>query len=184
MKPAGLPRLAYLTLLSRPKQDRRIFRMIQQSQVHSILELGIGSGVRTSRMIELLGRQRGSQNPRYIGVDFFEARPANAPGLTIKRAHQLFGNSGVDVRLIPGDPCSVLARTANGLGTIDLVIIGADQDRDSLARAWFYVPRLLGDDSHVLMEEINKAESHFRLVPPLEIADRGRAALHRLRRAA
>ena len=128
LKPAGLPRLAYLTLLSHPKQDRRIFRMIHQSQVHSILELGIGSGVRTSRMIELLGRQRGSQNPRYIGVAFFEARPANAPGLTIKRAHQLFANSGVDVRLIPGDPCSVLARTANGLGTIDLVVIGAAKE--------------------------------------------------------
>ena len=78
----------------------------------------------------------------------------------------------------------MLARTANGLGTIDLLVIGADQDADSLARAWFYVPRLLDDNSHVLLEEVNQTERQFRIVPPLEIADRGRAALHRLRHAA
>ena len=53
---------------------------------------------------------------------------------------------------MPGDPFSALARTANSLPNVDLMLVDAHQDADSLAQAWFYAPRMLHDTSLVLVE--------------------------------
>ena len=63
---------------------------------------------------------------------------------------------GAKVHLIPGDPFTALSRVANGLVGVDLLVIGADQDRESLAWAWFYVPRMLHERSLVCLEEFDR----------------------------
>jgi len=45
-----------------------------------------------------------------------------------------------------------LSRAANGLTGTELVLISAGNDPDSLARAWFYLPRMLAARALVLME--------------------------------
>lgn len=84
--------------------------------------------------------------------------------------------SGARVRLIPGDVLEALTRTANALGQIDLVLISADQQGETLDRAWFYFPRLLHKQSRVLLEtrEPGSAEPSLKVVDLREIEYRSR----------
>jgi hypothetical protein len=84
----------------------------------------------------------------------FEAREARHPGLTLKEAYTQLRPLGAKVQLVPGDPFSALARVANSSVGTQLLIISADQDAASLARAWFYVPRMLAEQSQVFVEEL------------------------------
>ena len=152
LKRAGTLRTKYLTLLSNPPQDRRIYQAIAKQAPAAILEVGIGSGERASRMIELALRYQAPDRLRYIGIDLFEARPPENPGLTLKRAHRQLSEWGASIRLIPGDPAYALTCTANGLGPVDLVVISGDQHLAPDSRAWFYLPRILAREALVFEE--------------------------------
>lgn len=157
-------RRLYLAYLSKPSGDRPVFRFLRKQRVNKILELGIGTGHRTLRMLELAAGVQQAEAVAYTGVDLFESRSsADGPGLTLKRAHQQLRASGARVRLVPGDPFSALARTANELGAVDLIVISADQEPQSLARAWFYFPRLLHAKTHVFLEEPAETDGQFKL---------------------
>ena len=164
-------RFLYLSHFSKPASDRAVYRAIRNGPIQRIVELGIGTGQRASRMIELAALQSSPGQVRYTGIDLFEARtPSDGRGLTLKAAHR--------------DPFSALARAANNLGGSQLVIISAGHDPDSLARAWFYVPRMLSEGSHVLIEEPSgpEGEVSLRRLTPDEIDRLADAAT--LRRAA
>jgi len=136
-------------------------------------------------MIQLAARHYPPRCIRYIGIDLFESRSGCAPGLTVKEAHKALSAAGVHPRLVPGDPYAALCRTANALGSIDLIVISADQDRDAMCRAWWYLPRILRQDSAVFLEEIQSAEqSRFRRLPLAEIQARAQECVRRVRRAA
>ncbi len=104
-------------------------------------------------MIQLAAQYTAREQVRFTGIDLFEMRPATSPGLSLKQTHSLLTPSGARVQLVPGDPFSALARTANSLLDTDLVVIRADQDPASLQRAWFYLPRMLHEKSVVLVEQ-------------------------------
>lgn len=165
----ALSRLRYLywAYLSAPASDRVLYRTIRRQMPASIVELGIGDGRRTTRLLDVALRFREGQPVRYAGVDLFEARPATEAGLTLKHAYRLLGARGVQLRLAPGDPYSALARIANSLAGTDLLVIARDQDRESLERAWQFIPRMLHDRSLVFLQEPNGT---FRRMSRDEIA--------------
>jgi hypothetical protein len=153
---AGLLRSLYLSYLSKPRGYRPLYRAIWQRPPTKIVELGIGTAERTLRMLELC--EAGSET-NYTGIDLFEARgEADGPGLSLKAAHTKLAATGAKVRLVPGDPFSALSRSANALTGQDLILVSADQDRESLSRAWFYVPRMMHPGTFVLLEEVVNGE--------------------------
>jgi hypothetical protein len=94
------------------------------------------------------------QEVHYAGVDPFEGRSeSDGPGLTLKAAHQLLRRDGVRVQLVPGNLADSLARVANSLGKVDLLIVPAALESPSYARAWFFVPRMLHEQSLVFVEQ-------------------------------
>lgn len=146
-------RTFYLSYLSTPVSDRLIYRTVRRQEVRKILELGIGVGQRAVRMIEVASRSHPLREIQYTGMDPFEARSAaDGPGVTLKMAHRLLGATGARIQLIPGDPFVELARVANFLGQVDLVVISASLNPQHLPRAWLYVPRLLDERSRVFLE--------------------------------
>lgn len=172
-------RLRYLTHLSKPAGDRFIYRAIHQRKIRTILELGIGNTERAARMIEVAALQTPISEIQYNGVDLFEARPPRAePGVTLKEAHRRLQATGARIRLLPGDPLSTLSQAANMLRGIDLVVISPGQEGESLARAWFYVPRMLHPLSLVLLTDLNDSEQ-FRPVSMVEIETLAVSALRR-----
>jgi len=157
-------RLAYL---SKPKNERSLYRAMRHSNSRSILEIGVKMAERSKKLIEVA--QRFQQDEiQYTGIDLFEGRPQSDPGATLKSTHRTLGQTGAKIKLCPGDPQSALMRISNSLSDIDLVVIAADQDPESLARAWYYVPRMLHAESLVFVQQ-NDATGNFQRLTALEI---------------
>jgi hypothetical protein len=173
----SLLRYLYLAHFSQPAACRRLYRGLRAWKSRTLVELGIGNGLRTRRLLEVAKRYAAAPI-RYTGIDLFEARPASQPGLTLKQAYRQLHLPGVRLQLVPGDPWSALDRVANTLQGTDLLLVAADQEPHSLARAWFYVPRMLHDQSRVLVEKHDAAgaggyeEIALAVIPALSAAAR------------
>ena len=142
----------FLANFSRPASDRCLYRAIRRHGVANIVEIGMGSGRRARRMIQLASC--GNSIVRYTAIDPFESRDAeSAPGLSIKEAYQHLRPTGAAIQLVPGDPLSALTRVANSLTGTDLLVVTLDADWESLRHAWRYVPRMLHRRSLVYVEE-------------------------------
>ncbi|MBN1395786.1 MAG: hypothetical protein JW959_12255 [Pirellulales bacterium] len=148
-------RLLYSCYFSKPSADRPIYRAVHRLRARKIVELGIGDGSRALRMIAVARLVSPGRIVNYIGLDRFEDRPGTAErGLTLKEAHRLLGPSGGLVRLVPGEPAESLARTANSLGKVDLLVLPGEMESPTVARAWFFVPRMLHRQSVVFIERV------------------------------
>lgn len=178
-------RFLYLSYLSKPISDRLIYRAMSRQRTLKIVEMGVGRCQRAAYMIEVAGFNVPVAEIQYTGIDLFEARSAaDGPGVTLRTAHRLLKSTGARVRLLPGDPFSTLARAANSLAGTDLVVISADQDPHSLARAWFYLPRMLHPSSLVFREE-KRSGSQGPTLRQVSLAEINRLAVApRLRKAA
>jgi len=147
---------AYLAWFAKPAADRVLFRAVKKHRPKSVLEIGLGDGSRSIKLLKLAAQYHPAGDLRYAGIDQFEARENPATGTTLKHAHQTLNATGAKVRLTPGEPYMALARRANSLTGTDLLIVSADQQGESLRQAWFYVPRLLHADSVVFVETAGK----------------------------
>jgi predicted O-methyltransferase YrrM len=153
---AGRLKYLFLAWLSKPKGDRRLYRLIRRRRPKRIVELGIADGRRALRMISVATRDAVAGEVSYAGIDLFEARATDkSTTLTLKEAYRRLKATGARIRLAPGDPLNALTRVANELTGTDLLLISAGQDKESLAQAWFYVPRMLHAGSLVMVEEID-----------------------------
>jgi hypothetical protein len=181
----------YLAYFSQPAMDRSLYRAIRRHKVRRILEIGVGPGDRAQRMIGLALRDESAEPVEYTGIDLFESRrDHDGAGVSLKLAHRILSQTAARIRLVPGDVFSALSRTANVLASnTDLIVISADQDPDSLARAWFYVPRMMHDRTLVYREEVASDETDetgatpaarsLRLVPRQEIDELARPQTRR-----
>jgi hypothetical protein len=179
----GRLRLFHLLHLSKPSRDRTVYRTIHAGRIRTILELGLGDCARALWMIRLAAVQNPGLRVGYTGLDRFEDCPSvsGAP-VSLKTVYQRLRSTGAKVRLMPGDPLEALPRFANDLGRFDLVVISAQAMLAATPRAWFYLPRLLGPRSQVLVEEAQSPDqTDFRALSPAEIE---RLATPTLRRKA
>jgi hypothetical protein len=161
-----------------------LYKAIKGRTIRSLVELGIGSGQRTERIVEVLAWEKGNLPLSYTGIDLFEERPKDRPGMPLKTAFARMKFDQVKTRLVPGDPYSALSRTANQLSGSDLIVISADQDREALERAWFYFPRMIHSETLVFVEEpAAKGTTSYRQITPLEI-NRLAATANRAKRLA
>lgn len=143
------------------------------------MEIGLGDTTRAQRMISLALKHAAPSDLRYIGIDSFEDRTAGKPGVSLKSAYSILRPTGVKVNLIPGTAHEALARSANSLRDIELVVISPNQSAASLEGAWFFLPRTLSPTAMVLHED--PATHKHRVITRLELE---RMAVPPRRRAA
>jgi len=145
----------HLAYFAKPVADRIVYRKIRNTRAGNIVGIGVGSGILARKMIQLASDFTARPQVRFTGIDLFELR-SNAIGtLSLKQAHRFFAPLKARIQLVPGDPYSALARIANSVPDVDLVVVRGDQDQESLERAWFYLPRMLHENSVVLVEQVN-----------------------------
>ncbi|HET6883705.1 MAG TPA: hypothetical protein VFI31_26360, partial [Pirellulales bacterium] len=130
-------RTVYLAYFSQPAKDRVLYRAICRTAPARILELGMERGQRSTRLVEVVRRAQPGALPHYTGIDLFEL--SSASGIPLKAAYCKLQATGARVRLVPGDPFTALAQSANTIGQCDLIVVAASLDAESLRRAWFYV---------------------------------------------
>lgn len=148
----GWIRSLWLTRLSKPAGERPLYRHAVTEAPRRILEIGVGTLVRTERLLELATAATPAADLTYVGLDRFESRgPTDPPGVSLKEAHQrLHGKARV--QLVPGNVDAALARVCNHLGIFDLVVISAANDERHLSRSWFFLQRLTGPRTAVFVE--------------------------------
>lgn len=163
----------YLRYFSKPRGERLVFQLIERHSIRRIVELGIGRGERARRMIAFARQVSPGQEIFYVGMDRFEAREeADGPGLSLKEAHQRLRGTGAKIQLVPGNLSDGLIRNANSLGKVDLLILPAGLDSPGLERLWFFVPRILHEQSVVLVERrLQDGCLELRLKPREEIKE-------------
>jgi len=171
LHPTSRWKIFYLSYLSNPPSDRLIYRAIVQKKLRRILELGIAEGRRALRMIDAAARFTPRADIQYLGMDSFEDRgETDGPGLSLIDAHRVLTRSGARIKLIPGDPLRNLARAANDLGQVDLLIISPQAETDRLSRVWYFVPRLLHAQSRIFVEQmLPGGKKALQAVSPREI---------------
>jgi hypothetical protein len=136
----------------RPKSNRQLHRLVKRNAVCRIVEIGVSDLSRAVAMIEVAQRFAGEKKVWYTGIDWFEARPGNQPRLSLKDAYRMLRATEANIRLVPGAPAPSLAAAANAHQNTDLILIGPEVNETDLAGAWFYVPRMLNENSTILCE--------------------------------
>jgi hypothetical protein len=182
----NLLRAAYLRYFSKPAAERALYRALSARPIRSIVELGVGLPQRALRLFELAQSQQPGGSIRYTGIDLFELRPAGEATVTLKQAFAALRLPNVAVQLVPGEPDAALRRVANSLSGTDLLLIAANQSRESLAKAWTWMPRMLTAQSLIFVEEPAKqlGLTQWRQLPLSEIQQLAHDASKAVRRAA
>jgi hypothetical protein len=147
----GFFRRLWLTRFSKPAGERVIYRHLLRTPPRRILELGLGLLGRTERVLQTAAA--GQTGPlQYVGLDRFEGRmPGDPPGVSLKQAHQRLHALG-KVQLVPGNVDTSLSRLCNHLGIFDLVLVAAENDERHLERCWFFLQRLVNQQTTVFVE--------------------------------
>lgn len=153
MSVGSLLRSSYLRYFSQPAHERTIYQVLAGRCFRSIVEIGIDLETRTPRLLEAAAAGTPLAELRYTGIDQFDARPKEQPRLLLKQAHAALRPRLAKAQLVPGDAASALSRVANALANTDLLLVSLLPDRNSLAAAWSWVPRMLSDSSLVFLEE-------------------------------
>ncbi len=183
MAAANWFRYTYLARFSNPKSDRELYRLIKRQQAYRIIEIGMGNLTRTVSMIEVAQRFAGDKKVWYTGIDLFEARPVARPAISLKEAYRVLRGTEAGIRLVPGTPARSLASAANAHPNTDLILIGPEVAETDLNGAWFYVPRMLHENSTILSERrAADGQVSFNSIPRTQIAEW--AARESVRRAA
>ncbi len=140
----------YLSYLSKPAARRSAYRLARESQVRTIVQLGLFDLDFLENLLWMSQTIPRGEKVRFVGIDQFEMRPENLPPLGLKDTHRQLQATGAKIKLVPGDPFSALSREANSLTGTDLLLISDVIDDESMKQAWFYVPRMLTETSVVL----------------------------------
>jgi hypothetical protein len=173
----------YLAYFTQPKTDRELYRLVKTRRVCRIMEIGISDVCRAARLVEVAQRYATEQKVSYTGLDWFDARAAELAPLSIKQAHCTLQATGAQVRLVPGAPGHSLAAVANAHQNTGLILISAAVSDADLKSAWFYLPRMLRNESVVLREQLgNDSQWEFLKLSASELAEQ--AARNAPRRAA
>jgi len=151
--------------------ERLLYRTIYKLRPSRLLQVGLGDGERTRRMLSFAAGNANGEPLVFAGIDLFEARPSSDPGMSYQQAHRQLGRLVDQLVLVPGDPLSALARTANRLPDIDLLVISMGVEPGSLVQSWMYVPRMLHHKSIVLIEEPGPQRPCFRQLDRSEITE-------------
>jgi hypothetical protein len=144
-------RTSILTHLSRPTEDRIIYRTIRRSKAQRILEIGLDSGERGLRMIEVASQGRDSKTVQYIGIDPFENRSLlDGPRFPIQAVYKSLSTTGAQIRLLPGRPDVAVSRLANLSSHLDLIVI-ATRQTEWLRTMAPLLQSLLSRQGHILL---------------------------------
>jgi len=153
-----------ITLLSKPVENRVLYRAIAKHRPRSIVELGVGLAERSTTMIKLAQRYQAATDLQYSGLDLFEGRDHRSPGITLKRAHRLLGGLSAKVQLFPGELCGSLARKGNLLANADLFVVDMLHNPEALQRLWEPLARLVRDDSLVYVGQRQAGSQRIQFV--------------------
>ncbi|MCC6507726.1 MAG: hypothetical protein IT423_01360 [Pirellulaceae bacterium] len=166
----------YWQKLAKPVAERELFRALLSQPISSVLEIGVGSGERMKRIVQLAQLKPDVQQLRYVGVDGFESAKDGAVHLTLKQAHQQATSLGLRANLIPGDLQSAVPRVAHKIGASDLIIVDGQFDPSSplsgVVGQWLFH---IAHDQSLILASNHTGGPLVRVAMPAQTAHRAAA---------
>ena len=153
--------------MSKPACDRAIYQQVKKLRARSIVEIGLGDGVRTERIVQVAQKFGAGQTVKYTGIDLFDGRPEDQSPLKLIEMHKRLTMLGIKPQLVPGNLIASIQRIANSHTRTDLMIVSAGFDQAELESAWFFVPRMLCAGSILMLQ--NEPNGSFKTMSRLEI---------------
>lgn len=136
---------------SQPASDRPLYRAVRGRTIHSVLEVNVGSGARSERLIDWL-RAQGQTGPiRYAAIDDFELGGEGHIGL--KAYHQRLSQRGAKPFPVPGDVAAAMRRVAQTVGAVDLLVFDLEAAQWHSAAIAAIAPRLVHPQTLVLIAD-------------------------------
>ena len=142
-----------------------------RGDVQPYVALGLGLGQRACNIIELLKEFHEAREIHYTGIDLFESRTAaDGPGISLREAHCLLKPTGARIQLAPGNAGEALARIANSVSRVDILLISGTISAEQLSQCWFYLPRMIHTGTQVFQEFLTAGSSSVtRLLEAKEV---------------
>ena len=128
-------------------------------------------------MIAVARRYAAGRRVHYTGIDLFESREGGQAGLSLKLAFRALRPLDVRLRLVPGDALAALSRSANYLVESDIVVISADQNMGPMDEAWAYLPRMLHEQSVVMVEQRTEEGFEMKVMQTAQIESLARRCM-------
>jgi hypothetical protein len=144
----------YWRHFAKPASQRSLIRHLLEHPIGSVMEIGMGDGQRTRRVLELIQRSRPIETLRYVGVDLFESSEGVEPHLTLKQAHRMLSELGVKGQLIPGDVGTTLPRVAHSVQPCQLVIVDGYDHLGASQTLEHWLPRLVASGGQVFCSKL------------------------------
>lgn len=138
--------------MSKPACDRAIYQQVKKLRARSIVEIGLGDGVRTERIVQVAQKFGAGQTVKYTGIDLFDGRPEDQSPLKLIEMHKRLTMLGIKPQLVPGNLMASIQRIANSHTRTDLMIVSAGFDQTELESSWFFVPRMLCAGSILMLQ--------------------------------
>lgn len=157
-------RYFHMCWLAKPSADRMVYKLIKRHAVKSIVEIGLGEGQRCEKMIRVAQKFSDGEVIRYTGIDHFEDRKSGQTRLSLLEMHKRLNKTGAKVKVVPGDAESATARVANSLAGTDLIVLTITNSLDELDRFWFYLPRMVHEQSRLLVQVVGEKSEKFRIL--------------------
>jgi hypothetical protein len=129
-----------------------LFKVITQRKPQSIVHFGLANIQQVRQVIAVGQRAAKTRAIKYTGVDLFEARSPSPNNMALREVHKALAGFEAKVRLIPGEAATTLSRMANQLTGTDLLVMSLDKSRDVLDSSWTFIPRMLQQNSLVLLQ--------------------------------
>lgn len=176
MKPISALQYFSWARFSKPTNDRMAYRAIKKHKFRSLVEVGLGEGVRCERMIRIAQRYSGASRIRYTGIDLFEDRGSSSKPMKLIDMHRRLNGLGAKAQLVPGSFSNSIQRIANSHLRTDLLIIQRETETDAFADedfagAWKFLPRMLHTSSLVMLFYPN---AEYEVLNFLDVEDKER----------
>jgi hypothetical protein len=163
----------YLSYVSHPRADRQLFRLLKRIRAARLVEIGIGDIDRTLTLIEVAQRYAPAGKVSYCGLDRFDDRASGDRALSLKQAYKSLHATGAQIRLMPGPVATSLSAVANSCPNTDLLLIAAFIGDRDMQGGWFYLPRMLRENSLVFRRMAGEAsEPSLRRLTASDLAAR------------
>jgi len=143
-----------------PYRYDQLFREIRVRRPMQILEIGVWTGERARKMIELAARYHPLSDVHYHGFDLFETmdedkflKEISKQPPSIEEVRQKLDLTRAHIHLYKGDTLDTLPQAISSLPPIDIAFIDGGHSLETIANDWYWVSQKLRSGSVVVFDD-------------------------------
>lgn len=143
-----------------PKRYRNIYRAIKAIKPKQIMEIGVWTGERSIRMLEVAKRYYPADQISYYGFDLFEdlsdeqlASEVSKKPPTKAHIQEKLEKTGANIHLYKGNTLETLPQEISRLPKMDFIFIDGGHSLETIQNDWDYARKLMHEKTVVIFDD-------------------------------